>query len=76
MRCLACKSNAMENSTNTYFAQLNNCYVIIENVPCVKCSQCGEVVYSANTLEKIDDILDKIETIASKIFILDYKQAA
>ena len=32
MRCLVCKSDRMEESTNTYFAQLENCYVIIENV--------------------------------------------
>lgn len=28
------------------------------------------------TAEKIDDILDSVEKIASKIFILDYKNAA
>ena len=76
MKCLLCKADSMEKSTNTYFAQLDNCYVIIENVPCYKCSQCGEVVYSASVMEKIDDILEKIQSITSKIFILDFKTAA
>ena len=76
MNCLICKADGMMDSKSTYFAQLDNCYVIIENVPCKKCRQCGEVVYSASVMEKIDDILDRIQSIASKIFIMDFDQAA
>lgn len=76
MKCLLCKSDTMNDDKTTYFAQLKNCYIIIENVPCKKCEQCGEVVYSASVLEKIDEILDKVESIASKIFIMDYSSAA
>lgn len=42
MRCMSCKVGEMKPAKTTYFAQLNNCYVIIENVPCLKCDQCGE----------------------------------
>ena len=42
MKCMSCKYGEMKEAKTTYFAQLNNCYVIIENVPCMKCSQCGE----------------------------------
>ena len=76
MKCLSCKMEEMQEATNPYFVKLSNCYVIIENVPCYKCSQCGEVSYKASVLEKIDEILEKLEHIASKIFILDYNQAA
>lgn len=76
MKCMSCKYGEMQESTTTYFSQLNNCYVIIENVPCLKCTQCGEEFLVASVSEKIDDILDSIEKIASKIFILDYNKAA
>lgn len=36
----------------------------------------GEIVYSASVMEKIDDILEHLEKIASKIFIVDYSDAA
>lgn len=73
---MSCKMEEMEEATNTYFAQLPKCYVIIENVPCYKCPQCGEVYYKASVLEKIEELLEKLENIASKIFIVDYMQAA
>ena len=76
MRCMSCKYGEMKEATTTYFAQLNSCYIIIENVPCLKCAQCGEEFLKASVAEKIDDILDSIEKIASKIFILDYATAA
>ena len=76
MRCLCCKAEAMEEAVNTYFAQLGSCYVIIENVPCLKCAQCGEVLYSVEILEKIDLLLEKAGSLASKILVMDYRRAA
>ena len=76
MRCMSCKYGEMQDAVTTYFTQLNRCYVIIENVPCLKCRQCGEEFLTAEVAEKIDDIFDGLEKIASKIFILDYVTAA
>ena len=66
----------MTESTTAYFAQLKNCYVIIENVPCLQCEQCGEILYKVSVLEKIEEILDALEKVSSKIFIVDYSSAA
>lgn len=76
MNCLVCKSGTMIDSVETYFAKLNDGYVIIENVPCKKCEQCGEIVFSVSTIEKIEDLLETYKKIYSKIFIVDYRKAA
>ena len=76
MNCLVCKDGTMKEGRGTYFAALAHCYVIIEHVPCYICEQCGEIVYTASVLEKIDQILEQVEKIASKIFIVDYRDAA
>ena len=52
MVCLLCKGE-MKPSTTIHTVQLKNCVVVIKNVPCMKCEQCGEVVLSADTVEKI-----------------------
>lgn len=76
MNCLVCKNGDMTNSLHSYFTQINGCYIIIENVPCYKCNQCGEVFFTASVLERIDEIIEKIENISSKIFIMNYSTAA
>ncbi len=76
MNCLICKTGNMIDSKEAYIAQFNGCYIIIENVPCKKCDQCGEVLFSSKVMEKIDDIISNVQNIASKIFIMDYNQAA
>ncbi|MFI3214144.1 MAG: type II toxin-antitoxin system MqsA family antitoxin [Eubacteriales bacterium] len=76
MKCMNCKTMGMKDDTTTYFANLDKCYVIIEHVPCKKCEQCGEEFFSTSVIEKIDEILEKIAEIASKIFIMDYQSVA
>lgn len=76
MNCLVCKSGVMIDSVETYFAKLNGGYIIIENVPCKKCEQCGEILFSVSTIEKIENLLEIYAKVYSKIFIIDYQKAA
>ena len=76
MKCLSCKSGNMEEPTTTYTAVLKNCILIIKNVPCMKCEQCGEVLYNTDILEKIDDIIAMAEKMASEVSIIDYSKVA
>lgn len=76
MKCTSCKYGKMKEAKTTYFAQLEHCYVIIENVPCLKCEQCGEEFITVSIAEKIDEILDSLGEITSKIFIMDYSNIA
>ena len=75
-KCFSCKSDTMEQSTSTYTAQASNCIVIIKNVPCMKCRQCGDVVYNTNILKKIEEIIRRIESMASEVAIIDYQKSA
>ena len=49
MKCFLCKGN-MTASTTTYMTTYNNCYIIIKNVPCLKCDQCGEEFINGSTI--------------------------
>ncbi len=66
----------MIDGTATYFAQMKSGYVIIENVPCKKCTQCGEEFFSNSVMERIDEIIASIENIATKVCIMEYKEVA
>lgn len=62
MTCFLCKGD-VEKSTTTYMTEYNGCYIIIKNVPCTKCTQCGEEFLNGVTLQKIEKILEGLKSI-------------
>lgn len=76
MICLVCRGGQTIESFETYLAKLKRGYLIIENVLCWKCKQCGEVVFSMSVIERLDDLIAAYEKISDKVSVIDYKQAA
>ncbi len=76
MKCMTCKSGEMVSSFSTYMTETKSCIIIIKNVPCLKCKQCGEVVYNTEILENIDGIVATAEKMASEISVVDYSKVA
>lgn len=70
-----CKGNVTETTT-TYMTEYHGCYIIIKNVPCKKCTQCGEEFLNGVTLQKIEKIIQKIRESLSELAIVDYNHAA
>lgn len=75
MNCFTCKGN-VEKSITTYMTDYNGCYIIIKNVPCTKCTQCGEEYLNGVTLQKIEIILKKFKDVLTEIAVIDYNHAA
>lgn len=75
MKCFFCKG-IMKPGTTTYMEDLGNCIVIIKNVPCNKCSQCGEVSYSGTTVKRIEEIVAHLKNTLTEIAVVNYTNAA
>ena len=75
MTCFYCKGN-VEPSTTTYMTDHCGCYIIIKNVPCERCTQCGEEYLDGTTLEKIEETVQKVKGMLTEIAVVDYTQAA
>lgn len=75
MTCFMCKGN-LEKATTSYMTECNGCFIIIKNVPCKKCTQCGEEYLNGVTLQRIEDILQKIKSLLTEVAIVDYNTAA
>ncbi|MBR0287994.1 MAG: type II toxin-antitoxin system MqsA family antitoxin [Selenomonadaceae bacterium] len=76
MNCLVCRGGQMVEGFETYFAKFNGGYLIIENVPCWKCDQCGEALFSTSVVEKIEKLVAAYKKNSEKISVIDYNQAA
>ena len=75
MTCFLCKGD-VEKSTTTYMTEYNGCYIIIKNVPCTKCTQCGEEFLNGITLQKIEKILEGLKSMLTEFAVVDYNKAA
>ena len=75
MKCIECGKNA-ELKEKTYVANLDSCVIVIKNVPAYVCD-CGEVYYSDEVFEEIEQIIFKLKDIINDVAVVDYmKQTA
>jgi len=71
MNCFFCKGT-MSESTATYVVDLKHCIIIIRNVPCMKCEQCGEVVYTGSIVKQLEKIVDEVQNAMTEVVIINY----
>ena len=76
--CIACKGGRLEPSTTEYVEKHGNFIIVIENIPCEECTQCGETYFSNEVMQKLEDILYKIDYISSAltVTVIDYAKSA
>lgn len=75
MTCNKCLEKTLVSSTTTYYTNLHGCKVIIENVPCFKCQNCGHELFPVLVMVKIEKLLNMIQTYFS-VCVIDYSKAA
>ena len=75
MLCMRCGSKATGGFT-TDVTDLGNCLIIVRNVPCYKCGECDEVMYTADVVKKLEKIISKAKEFMQEISIVDFGQVA
>lgn len=75
MKCIECGHDTI-NKNRTYVANLENCVIIIKNVPAMVCEHCNEVYYSDEVFGQIEKIVYKLESVINDIAVIDYTNSA
>lgn len=75
MLCMECGAET-EKGFTTDVTDLGMCLVIVRNVPCYKCSECNEIIYTADVVKKLEDIVEKAKKLMQEISIVDYSKVA
>ncbi len=73
MKCIECGANA-KKSTSTSVTDLGNCLIIVRNVPCYKCDECNEIIYTADVVKKLEQIIESAKKLMQDISIVDYSK--
>ena len=74
--CMYCKNSTTVNSTTTHVVNYKNCIIVIKNVPCLECDQCGEKYYTDEVTERLELIVDMAKKLMQEIAVIDYTQVA
>lgn len=75
MRCSKCGAGA-EKGVTTSVTDLGNCLVIVRNVPCYKCTECNEIIYTGDVVEQLEKIISAAKKMLQEISIVDYSRVA
>ena len=75
MNCYLCKG-AMTNSKTSYVVDLEKCVIVIRNVPCLKCAQCGEIAYTDEVAQRLEEIVNSIKGLMTEVAIVEYSESA
>lgn len=63
-------------SRTDHMVSLEDCIIIIKNVPCEECKQCGETFYSDEIASKLETILNKVKTMVSNVAVFEFDKVA
>lgn len=75
MKCHVCGATT-EKGLTTSVTDLGKCLIIVRNVPCYKCSECNEVIYTADVVQHLEKIIEAAKKLMQEVSIIDYQQAA
>ncbi len=75
MRCIVCGASA-ERGLTTSVTDLGDCLIIVRNVPCYKCIECNEIIYSADVVQRLEGIIETAKKLMQDISIIDYSKTA
>ena len=56
--CMYCKCMTTIPSFTTHVVNYKNCIIIIKNVPCDECEQCGEKYYSNEVAKQLESLVN------------------
>ena len=75
MICFFCKGT-MNDDTTTHLVDTDNCVVAIKSVPCIKCSQCGEVAYTLDVAKHLEITIKDLKNSSAEFAIVSYTKKA
>ncbi len=75
MVCMECGEQA-ENGYAPSVTDLGNCLLIVRNVPCYKCTECNEIIYTGDVIKRLEQIMEHAKQFTQEISIVNYSSVA
>ena len=76
MRCIKCGRETFQSRNSEAIELDNGCLLVIRNIPCYKCRECDEIMYTGDVAEQIEHIIAAAKTLTQELMVVDYHSAA
>ena len=73
MNCFMCKGESEDKNT-TFMIELDNCIIIIKNVPSQVCKQCGEISYTDEVAKQLEKLVNLVRNSITEITVINYTE--
>lgn len=74
--CMLCKCDTVKQSTTIHVVNYKGSVIVIKNVPCEECEQCGEIFYTDDVAEHLEKIVNTAKKLLQEVSVLDYSKVA
>ena len=74
--CMYCKCRDTNQSSTTHVVNYKDCVIVIKNVPCEECEQCGEKYYSNEGAYQLEKLINNAKQLMQEISVIDFSKAA
>ena len=74
--CMFCKCDTVKESFITHVVNYRNGIIVIKNVPCEECEQCGEKFYTDEVAARLEALVSAAKQLMQEISVIDYQKAA
>ena len=75
MRCMKCGAATVQGTTSDVF-DVGEGVIVIRNIPCRKCTECAEVIYSGKVIRALEKIIERATQTLSEIAVIDFAKIA
>lgn len=74
--CMYYKCDDLIESATTHVVNYKGCVIIIKNVPCEECEQCGAKYYSDETTRQLEKLVNIAKQLMQEISVINYTKVA
>ena len=71
MKCFFCGGEMRDSYKNDMF-DFGDRFVITKNIPCHKCSQCGETSYDLSVVKRLEDMMSGYDAVSDQVTVTEY----
>ncbi|MEH2933594.1 type II toxin-antitoxin system MqsA family antitoxin [Acutalibacter sp. JLR.KK004] len=71
IKCPKCKA-FIDKGVTTNVTDSSGCLIIVRNVPCYKCSECDETLYTTDVIKRLERIIASVQKLMQEIAVIDY----